>query len=399
MRSCLGVSVSDDAIRGVLVRAGRVTWHGVAEVVGEARADERIATALDRLLSDVPRRRLGRFRVRVALGLTHSQVKRIDGLPSVRQAKLVNRVLKENPDAFFLRVGGRTLVTDVERRADGSAWAAALDGTLVDVVLDVLRRRHLLLDAILPFVAAVARVVPAGTWQFSDGGRDVVLTTIEGALVQACRGGRSEPPAIGALGALDAIGPDAPRFAAAYGSAIGPSRAPFSWIPERNPSRVRLFDTIAVAVASALFVATIGAAVAARGVHATRVTTAAFAELTAFRDAEIEAARVGADLRRTTTDLDRIRQFEMTRGRVTMLLGALSETLPDSTALTSLRVDTLEASFVALAPRAAEVLPALVGVPGAIGQRIVGSVTREIQSGARLERASFRFRRTPTLGK
>lgn len=396
MRSCLGVSVSDDAIRGVLVRAGRVTWHGVAEVVGEARADERIATALDRLLSDVPRRRIGWFRVRVALGLSHSQVKRIDGLPSVRQAKLVNRVLKENPDAFFLRVGGRTLVTDVERRADGSAWAAALDGTLVDVVLDVLRRRHLSLDAILPFVAAVGRVVPAGTWQFSDGGRDVVLTTIEGALIQACRGGRSEPPAIGALGAL---GPDAPRFAAAYGSAIGPSRASFSWIPERNPARVRLFDTLVAAAASALLVATIGAAVAARGVHATRVATAALAELTAFRDAEIEAARVGADLRRTTTDLDRIRQFEMTRGRVTMLLGALSETLPDSTALTSLRVDTLEASFVALAPRAAEVLPALVGVPGAIGQRIVGSVTRELQSGARLERASFRFRRTPTLGK
>ena len=76
-----------------------------------------------------------------------------------------------------------------------------------------------------------------------------------------------------------------------------------------------------------------------------------------------------------------------------MLLGELSQALPDSTALVSLRLDSLDGTFVALSPHAADMLSELVAVPGIVGPRIVGSVTKEIVGDAQLERATVRFRR------
>ena len=58
-----------------------------------------------------------------------------------------------------------------------------------------------------------------------------------------------------------------------------------------------------------------------------------------------------------------------------------------------LLVALFAASFVAIAPHVADVLPELVSVEEVSGPRIVGSVTREVIGGARVERAAFRFRR------
>jgi hypothetical protein len=142
-----------------------------------------------------------------------------------------------------------------------------------------------------------------------------------------------------------------------------------------------------------VFVSTGTAALMARGYHAAQIAAAANGALAALRDSELAADHVDAELRRTTADLDRIDQFAAARGRLTTLLGAISEALPDSTAVVSLRLDTLDATFMVLAPHAADVLPSLLDLRSVAAPRIVGAVTREVQAGVRLERASFRFRR------
>lgn len=392
MRPRLGISISSDAVRGLLVRSGRVAWHARISIEGEPAG-----AVLERLLSDVPSKFAGRGAVRVTLGVAHSHVKRLEGLPRTRHPRLLARVVRENADAFFPRLGVRTLVTDVDRRLDGSIWAAALDGALVDEVIGVLRRRRLTTDGVMPFAAAVAHVVRAGVWCVSDAGIELELSTLPSGAIGACRRGHSGSPAARnaapPVSALRSLGSVAPEFIGAYGAAIAPARAPFTWRPARDPVRARALDVARGAAASLLFIAATGAALFARGIHAARITAAATDELSAIRDSQVAAARVDAELRRATTDLDRIRQFDAARGRLTLLLGALSEALPDSTALVSLRVDTLEGSLVALAPRAAAVLPPLFDLTGVIAPRIVGSVTREVQGGARVERASIRFRR------
>jgi hypothetical protein len=78
---------------------------------------------------------------------------------------------------------------------------------------------------------------------------------------------------------------------------------------------------------------------------------------------------------------------------MTSLLADVSETLPESTALAALHVDSAEGRFVAIAPSVVEVLPALGSVTRAIDPRITGSVTRENVGGVWLERATLRFRR------
>jgi len=411
----LGILISSDAVRALIVRSGRVVWHaesaiGTTEVQipreacprgsasdRRARDDGPVSAALHRVLSKVPRSRVGRMTVRVAFGLAYSDMKRIEGLPPARQPKLLNRLVSENADAFFLRLGARTFVSEVELRADGSAWASAFDAAVLDEVFGVLRKRRLA-AGVMSFATAAAHAVAPGTWCIRDGGVGLELTTIEGAVIQSVwRRVVASPSEAPAVAALDAVGANAPRFLAAFGAAIGPSRGVLPWRPAPDPARVRALRRVRLVAASLPLIASTSAALIARGVHADHIAGVAKTELARFRASDSAASTIDAELRRTTAELDRINQFQIARGRVTALLGAISEALPDSTALVSLRVDSLEGNIVALTPHAATVLPALFDVSDVVAPRIVGSVTREVQGTAHVERASIRFRRSRTI--
>jgi hypothetical protein len=371
-----------------------VVWHARVAIEGQGQ----VSVALDRLLSDVPQHRIARPSVRLALGFAHSHIKRIEGLPPARQLKILDRIVKENADAFFLRLGARTLVSDVDRRPDGTTWAAGFDGTLLDDVLGVLRRHRLSPQVVLPFAAAAAQATPPGVWRVSDGRLEAELTTIEGGTVGACRralpGSRPIESTTPVIAALDACGSDGLDLIGAYGAATSPVQTAFAWRPAPNPARVRVLRLAGATAAAMLFSGSLGAALLARGVHAARISSTAAIELATFRDSQTNAARIDAELRKVTAELDRVHQFDASRGRISMLLGALSEALPDSTAMVSLRIDSLEGNFVALTPHAADVLPQLFEVPDVVAPRIIGSVTREVLGVAHVERAAIRFRRT-----
>ena len=167
-----------------------------------------------------------------------------------------------------------------------------------------------------------------------------------------------------------------------------------TWTPPRDPVRVRL---IAQARRTAIVVATGTAAAFAAfgpGIHASRVARESEAELQRLRGAQLSLARDEAELRRITDFLNRVESFRAQRGRITRVVGALSQALPESTAMLSFHVDSVEGSFTAVAPHIADVLPELGSIEMISAPRIVGSVTREVIGGVRVERAAFRFRRS-----
>jgi hypothetical protein len=137
----------------------------------------------------------------------------------------------------------------------------------------------------------------------------------------------------------------------------------------------------------------VAAAIGGRGVRDYLYVRDASRELAAQRPTQTEMARLDGELNRATALLQRVRRFGAERGRVTLLLAALAREIPDSTALITLRLDSLEGSVTTITTQAADVLPQLTDIPGIVAPRIVGSITKETTAGAPLERATIRFRR------
>lgn len=385
MRARLGISISADAVRAVLVRRRGVAWHAEMQV---EHAD--VETALASLLERAPASRFQRPGVTIAVGLAYCQLKPIDGLPAAASLTILNRVIQENSPAFFLCTGRRPIVTRVDRRADGTVWAAAFDPDVIDGALVALQRRGALAVAAVPSVVAVASLLPPGTHCIVDGALAAEITSTTATLVVGVR--RIAVPVtetrIPLPAPVDALGA---RFAAAFGAAQSPAGMSFRWTPAPSEPRSRAVARARVAAAALLLTATLAGALVAPGTRATHAARTASRSLRGMREARVEATRLEGELRRVSSDIERLDQFASSRGEMTLLLGSIAQALPESTALLNLRVDSLEGSFIALSPRVTDILPLLARVRGIAAPRIVGSVTRETQGGVRLERATFRF--------
>jgi hypothetical protein len=107
----------------------------------------------------------------------------------------------------------------------------------------------------------------------------------------------------------------------------------------------------------------------------------------------VETERVESDLRQVVATLDRVDRFASRRDDIPLLLAELARTLPDSTALLSLRIDSVETSLSVLTPHAADVIVELASAKRVVSPRIVGSVVRDAGARPPLERATIRFRR------
>jgi hypothetical protein len=127
--------------------------------------------------------------------------------------------------------------------------------------------------------------------------------------------------------------------------------------------------------------------------RARKFARAAEISLGRSRTLAIELAQSESELRRVTEILNRIESFRLEREKVTRVLGDVAQAIPDSTAILTFHVDSVEGAFTAIAPHVADVLPELADVRDVIAPRIVGPVIREILGGVHVERASFRFRR------
>jgi hypothetical protein len=98
------------------------------------------------------------------------------------------------------------------------------------------------------------------------------------------------------------------------------------------------------------------------------------------------------ELQRITSALADAASFSHSRRPVIILLGSLSRSLPDSSVLVTLRIDSIGGTAVLLTNRTADALRAFDSVAGVDAPEIVGPVTKEINAGRELERATIRFR-------
>jgi hypothetical protein len=348
--------------------------------------------AFAHMLASTPRSRLRRPSVGVAIGLAHGQLRQIEALPPVQQLSMLTRLVREHADSFFLRIGRRLVVTDVERHANGEMWTTAFDGALVDDVLASLRKRRFRRTTVVLSAVARSAFSEQGSHTFVEDGIGCKVVTDARGDVRV----RRVADAIGDVrvpAMLAPVGADASDFIAAYCAAFASPRSSFAWRPIPSGADARTMARLRAGAAAVALVVSVFAALAAPGIRMMLATRNVSHELDRLRSLEIEMGRTDGDLQRVSAELDRIDAFRAARGRIALLLGALSQSLPDSTALVSLRIDTLDASFVALAPHAAEILSELGSIDDVVAPRIVGSIGRETIGGVRVERATVRFRR------
>lgn len=384
----LGLAVSAREVRAVLVRGGVVEWHGCAPFADAPS----IAAALRDVLSQVPRLPFA-TRITAVISPAWVQVKPLSGLPSLKPARLVTQLVRENQQAFFLWKGPPAAIADIQQLEGGVAWGAAFDREVIDAMTHALRAARMTVGGVAPAVVALVAALPNQAIAWSDGEDRFELEGDCHALrrVERLVGAASPRPALPVP--LARLGDDAQRFLEAYTAAIAPRKLALAWRFQSDEARSRVrarasHVTVAVALSAAAAFAALGP-----GARARNFTRLADAELTRNRRAQLELAKTESDLRRVTQLLNRVESFRAERGRVTRILGELAQSNPDSTAMLTFHVDSVEGAFTAIAPHVADVLPELANVDGIVAPRIVGSVTREVLGGVHVERASFHFRR------
>lgn len=389
MRERIGCFVARDEVLAVLVRGSEIVWHARTD----RERDESFGGAALRMLADAPKRSR-RCIAGVALTGSAGQYKEIVGIPAGAKDKLLARLIQENSAAFFLHAARELRVCAASRRSDGACWAAALDADIARDMVASIVPAFARQAAVMPASWAVAQMLPPGEHACTINGEPLRITTVDRGAITDLRRLASLAPdeRCGLPDALRTLEAEAWDFAPALGAALSAHTSLFLWREETLERRRKWSGRLLTAAAALCLILSGAASLAAPGVHAMQVAARANRDVAKDQRGQLEAARTRGELQRVTMELDRVNRFAAERGHVTMLLGALSEALPDSTAILSLRVDSLEGSMSLLTARAPDVLPQLAGIESVIAPRIVGSVSREMAGAASVERIAIRFR-------
>ncbi len=385
----IGVSICHDVLRMVVVRASGVVWSGEAAV----RDPEALAADIDALLASAPRRRWHNREVLGAIGPYAAQMKRVAGVPGAAGDRALSDAVRLNASRFFLRNGAPLVTSSVSRR-DGEVWCAALHAPVVAALAEACRIRGVRFRGCVPSAVALGAGFTDGRVVLSDGDavEEVILLHGECAGVRRVHTGERvtttvRPP-------LAALGPDAARFADAYGAAIAGARSPLLVDPAAAPRARRRRAFVRAALGLCLLTASAGivAGPAIRATFRERRAVERLKELGARSAAPLAAMR---DLATATQVVRRVDAFASSRRSMVLLLGSLSQELPDSTAIVSLHVDSIGGTLVALAPVGTTILPDISRTSGIASAEITGAVTRETVAGAVLQRlvTAFRFAR------
>lgn len=95
---------------------------------------------------------------------------------------------------------------------------------------------------------------------------------------------------------------------------------------------------------------------------------------------------------RASRALAAVRGFQAARPTVLQTLGELAKSLPESTAIVSLRLDESGVSVVLLSTRGSALLSGLASPSGYGAPQSVGAMTRESFAGREMQRAALNFR-------
>ncbi|HEX2780178.1 MAG TPA: hypothetical protein VHM30_11810 [Gemmatimonadaceae bacterium] len=388
----IGLAVASDAVRIVCVRDGRILWAGESPLLD----DLPLEASVGRLLEAAALPRWPRPATVVAVGPARAQVKRLAGLPPVADARALSRIVAENAGRFFLRNGAPLATTAVMAGAGRDGWGSAIEAPLVNDVAALCRRKGLRLVGITPSVAVLRAGLRTERVVWPDGEIAAEVAWRDGSLFDVRR-----VPAEDAHGAavpdvaaeLAGLGTEAWRFADAYGAAVARAKSALMLRPNGHsaiePAPVPGWRMMLAASALAIALAVFAFAPLVAAANASRAAMRTIASLATERG---RAARAEADLRRVTAALNEAAAFDHRRRSPLAVLADLTQGLPESAHLVSVRMDSAGGTIVALALRGADVVAALEAMPAAVAPEIVGPVTRESVAGREKERVTVRFR-------
>ena len=106
MSVSVGISIGAREVRAVVLRNGRVA----AATEAELAPGDTLADAVAEVLAGAPVPRFPRPAVVAALGPSRAQVRRVTGLPPVKDPRVLAEILREGTSRFFLQ-NGAALVT------------------------------------------------------------------------------------------------------------------------------------------------------------------------------------------------------------------------------------------------------------------------------------------------
>ena len=425
----LGIAISADAVRGLALRDGQVSWSREVPVGPDAPLEQALRT----LLNLAPRARWGRTTAAFVVGPAYAQLRRLRNLPVVRDRRMLADIVQQSAGRYFLQDGVPVITTKIGALHESGRWAGAIDEPVIAAVLEACRAERIGVASIAPTAATLGSALPEGELLWSDGNVKLHLRYHDAELRECRRVPASMPMDEGNIkdekldAGLAALGGDARRYADAYAAARGAHNVALALPRERiggeTPSTLRL--TLAtMACTAALLLALLSPAISA--VRAERRAAAQLSALGAGARRSLVSERAVMDTART---LGELAAFQRGAPSVTLLLASLTEALEAPTMLVNLRLDDSGGTLTALTPSAASLLEMLGNVDGISAPAISGSVTPEVQGGPaappmlrpptlsaasgaaepdrpRLERVTVRFhwrgekpqRRTPTVG-
>jgi hypothetical protein len=398
-RTLLGAAVASDAVRLVATRQGRILWAAEAPSSGNGAGE-----ALAELLVAKRAPRWFAAGIAVAVGPTYSQVKRVSGLPALRNPLELSKVVQRGTSRFFVHRGVPLVATGVELARQGALLAGVIDEPMMNEICEALARRRVRVRAIMPTIAALPSVFQDGRVLWRDGEVTADLMVVDRRLASvrclpSAYAQRQEPgpgseapsPAL-PLVPLSALGEGGVRFADAYAAAVGSLSTPLVVDMRARRQRMQTITSLRIAVAGVTATLGLAAALVMPGIRAQNDAAAVRAELQAKAPLLRRAATQEATLRRTSDALHQLIAFAGARRSHVLFLGSLAEALSPDAMVVSMRLDSLGGTFIALAPRAADVLSSLEKIPFVDAPEIVGPVTPERIASVTRERFTVRFR-------
>ncbi len=394
MKRTIGIGIDSGTVRAVMVRRDAISW--VAEATWDSHAS--LAEGIEAVLARAPLSRWRRTPVHVAVGAFGAQVKLLAGLPAVDDPRALTAVVREGAASFFLRNGCDLVTTGVRVEAEGRAWAAAVEWPTVEAIRDACRRRGVRLRSIAPAAAVLPLAARNDRFTWRDGPLALEIGRSGSTLgsvrrIPAVLVPTGEAP-LDPIEPLGALGPEALRYAAAYGATRVDARSPLAIGPDgvrplaaSTPKR-RLLVPAAIGCIALMGVG-LSPLASEWTAHRARV------RLEEGRSTEAWHAMVAsvARLERITGVLNEMDAFVASRPERTRLLADLARALPDRSAIVRLEVDGPEGSLVMVTPRATDAVASLRSLGSLASVEIVGqATTRHHAAGGELERVTVRFR-------
>ncbi len=384
----LGIAVTHERICAVLCSTNVPVWWG------ERDRGESLEADIITLLGSLPRRRWRRIRASIAFGSTLARVKRLQGLPPSANEQTLERIIGTSLSHYFYVHGAAYVLTSVQRASSDAVWAGVLDAEAVRATLNACRRTGVKGATIVPAEVVLARLSWTTLPMDSDAAAGHDTTDANGSSGRPRPRARAPTPLVART--LAVMGEAADRYLEAYAACQYGFREPVAYAPaeklrSQNISRTRGISAWCAFAASVLML------LAAPGIVAERDARESEASLRSLAAERVDAALTERALISTRERVSELVSWQASSGGVIALLREMSGALPPSSALTLIRLDTIQGSAVVLTPRSAAVLAALEKTRQAGGFELAGPITQERLADLQLERVALRFARVSRM--